>query len=154
MESLTALRIHLTSQLAPVSRQWIRLLESRLGDAEITGASVVPLVLIGRSGGGLQQVALAEQSGISAPSLVRLLDKLCAAALVRREEAPGDRRAKTLWLTTAGLALAQRLEQRMMALRQEIFGDLPASDIEATIRVFAAISSAAADVPVDDPGKV
>ena len=53
--------------------------DSRLGSYGISTACTMPLLMIGRSGGGIRQVALAQQLGMEGPSLVRLLDKLCAS---------------------------------------------------------------------------
>lgn len=122
----------------------MRLVEHALSHHEISSACAIPLVLIGRSGGGIHQVALAEQVGVMGPSMVRLLDRLCEAGLVRREQDTTDRRAKTLWLTTRGEALARELEQRLKRLRQEVLGDLPESDLRAALRVQEHLTAAIA----------
>ncbi len=150
MDERYALRFELTSGLPLAGRQWMRLIEHALGNFGISGSCALPLILIGRSRAGIHQVTLAEQAGVMGPSLVRLLDQLCAADLVRREEDSADRRAKTLWLTPKGRALAARLETRLTRLRAEVMGDLPASDLKAALRVHEALSRAAKNIDLDN----
>ncbi len=85
LDERTVLQMQLSSGLLYAGRQWQRLADSRLGSYGISTACTMPLLMIGRSGGGIRQVALAQQLGMEGPSLVRLLDKLCASDLVRRE---------------------------------------------------------------------
>jgi MarR family transcriptional regulator for hemolysin len=101
LDERTVLQMQLSSGLLYAGRQWQRLADSRLGSYGISTACTMPLLMIGRSGGGIRQVALAQQLGMEGPSLVRLLDKLCASDLVRRESDASDRRANLLWLTDA-----------------------------------------------------
>lgn len=146
MTSLKVLRLELTSGLGVASRQWMRLLEHSLGNHGVSAACAAPLILIGRSGGGINQIALAEELGLVGPSLVRLLDKLCVAKFVRRARDPADRRAKTLWLTEAGQLLADQFEARLVKLRAQVFAGVPAADLEAALRVHRMLSRAAADI--------
>ena len=115
-------RAQLSAGLLVASRQWQRLADQAFGEFGLSSACTGPLLMIGRSGGGIRQVALAQQLGMEGPSLVRLLDKLCAQALVRREADSSDRRANQLWLTEAGQALVGQIEARLVALRAEVWG--------------------------------
>jgi len=94
----------------------------------------------------VRQVTLAEHVGIEGPSLVRLLDQLCAAGLVRRDEDPDDRRAKTISLTEEGLAVTARMEQDLRELRARVLKGVSRADLEATLRVLNAFNAA---VPPD-----
>jgi MarR family transcriptional regulator for hemolysin len=100
------------------------------------------MLLVGRSGGGINQVTLADQIGVTGPSLVRTLDKLVELGLVRRESDPADRRAKTLWLTEAGEAMAVQMEARMVQMRREILAAVPEEDVRAALRVHQALNAA------------
>ncbi|GAA0919659.1 MarR family transcriptional regulator [Luteibacter anthropi] len=135
MKPRDKLYMRLTTLVPATSRRWMRLVDLRLGDMDITSASVVPLIFISRSKGGINQVTLAEQVGVVGPTLVRTLDKLVELGLVVRENDPDDRRAKTLWLTERGQELADVLEARLIAVRREVFDRLPPEDIEAAVRV-------------------
>lgn len=128
-----------TTVLPSTSRRWLRLLYARIPDFDISPAGVVPLILVGRSGGGLTQVALAEQLGVVEPSLVRTLDQLSKQGLMRREPDPTDRRVKTLWLTDAGATMVTGLEQRLVTIRKELFEGIAAEDLKAALRVHEAL---------------
>ena len=60
--------MQLSSGLLYAGRQWQRLADSRLGSYGISTACTMPLLMIGRSGGGIRQVALAQQLGMEGPS--------------------------------------------------------------------------------------
>lgn len=135
MDSIPPLT-QLSSGLLLASRQWQRLADAALSRFGISGACTAPLLLIGRSGGGIRQVALAQQLGMEGPSLVRLLDRLGEQGLVRRECDASDRRANQLWLTEAGQALVGQLEARLVELRQEVFGTLSPAEIQAVLKLW------------------
>lgn len=98
-----------------------------------------PLVMIGRQGGGMRQGVLAEQLGIEAPSLVRLLDQLVELRFVERREDAMDRRAKTLHLTEAGAAACLQIETTLHSLRASLYQGASDADIAAGLRMFAAL---------------
>lgn len=108
----------------------------------VSEACATPLLIVGRLGEAVRQVTLAEYVGIEGPSLVRLLDQLCAAGLVRRDEDPDDRRAKTITLTDAGRAVTERMEADLRALRARVLKSVSRADLEATLRVLAAFNEA------------
>lgn len=132
----------LSGGLLLASRQWQRLVDVALERFGISGACTAPLLLIGRSGGGIRQVALAQRLGMEGPSLVRLLDRLGEQGLVRREADAHDRRANLLWLTEAGQALVGQLEARLVELRQEVFGTLAAGEIETVLKLWRLLGDA------------
>ncbi|MEB2185253.1 MarR family transcriptional regulator [Xanthomonas campestris pv. campestris] len=140
-------RAQLSAGLLVASRQWQRLADQAFGEFGLSSACTGPLLMIGRSGGGIRQVALAQQLGMEGPSLVRLLDKLCAQALVRREADSSDRRANQLWLTEAGQALVGQIEARLVALRAEVFGALSDAEVEVVLKLWGLIAEANARLP-------
>ncbi len=143
LDERTVLQMQLSSALRTAGRQWQRLADSRLGSYGISTACTMPLLMIGRSGGGIRQVALAQQLGMEGPSLVRLLDKLCASDLVRRESDASDRRANLLWLTDAGHALVSELEDQLIGLRQDVFGELSMDELHAVLKAWRLLAEAA-----------
>ncbi|HEY4249996.1 MAG TPA: MarR family transcriptional regulator [Roseomonas sp.] len=144
MQDETQDRLRLTSSLILAGRQWRRLAETALAAHDISEARAAPLVWLARLGDGVNQVTLASHIGIEGTSLVRLLDQLGAAGLIERRDDPGDRRAKTIWLTQAGRDAARQIEQVLTELRARILGDIGAADIQATLRVLRAVQDAAA----------
>ncbi|MEA9581261.1 MarR family transcriptional regulator [Xanthomonas nasturtii] len=143
-------RAQLSSGLLVAARQWQRLADQAFAEFGLSSACTGPLLMIGRSGGGIRQVALAQQLGMEGPSLVRLLDKLCTQALVRREADSSDRRANQLWLTDAGQALVGRIEIRLDALRAEVFGALSEAQVQTVLTLWEQIAQAHARLSQSD----
>lgn len=138
MKSFNALQRIFTANLLTTGRQWRKVVDLVLSSHGISEASAAPLLWIGRLGGGVRQVVLANYVGIEGPSLVRLLDQLEGLGLVVRKDDPTDRRAKGLWLTAEGEALAARMEETLDELRGRILANVDKADIEAAIRVLQA----------------
>lgn len=125
----------LTRSLVLAGRQWRRLAAMAAKDHGISEATLYPLVLLGRMDGATRQNVLAEAVGIEGPSLVRLIDQLERAALLRREEDPSDRRAKILSLTAAGRAKVGEIEADLEALRTMVFAGLSTAELDSASRV-------------------
>lgn len=143
LDERTQLQMQLSSGLLYAGRQWQRLADQALGSYGISAACTMPLLMIGRAGGGIRQVALAHQLGMEGPSLVRLLDKLAASDLVRRECDASDRRANLLWLTDKGEALVSQLETQLMGLRQDVFGALTLDELRTVLKLWQLLADAA-----------
>lgn len=146
----TALLQRYCLSLLGAARMWRRLADRVAKDHDLSEATAYPLILIDRLGGGLRQSTLAEAMGIEGPSLVRLLDQLCAGDLVVRREDATDRRAKTLHLTERGAALATQLGRDLDRLRAEVFGAVSAEDLAAGLRVFDVLEREARRLPAAD----
>ncbi|MER2264487.1 MarR family winged helix-turn-helix transcriptional regulator [Methylobacterium oxalidis] len=142
------LRRDCTQALLLAGRQWRRVADAAAQTHGISDATALPLVMIGRMAGEPRQNALAEAIGIEGPSLVRLLDQLCAAGLVVRKEDPTDRRAKVLSLTPAGEGLVATMEAELDRLREAVFATLSPTDIAASLRVFRAVIDFGRDAEV------
>ena len=89
----------LTGTLLRLARTYRREVNRRLALHDLSDARAVPILHIARSVHGLRQGVLAEELGIEGPSLVRLLDQICAAGLAERRDDPSDGRAKTIHIT-------------------------------------------------------
>lgn len=126
-----------TTQLFSAARVWRRCIDPALSAHGISEACAAPLVWIGRMGGGVRQITLAEQIGIEGPSLVRLLDQLEGMGFILRKDDPHDRRAKGLWLTEAGKEMAERIEGVLDEERTRLMQDIPQADLEAALRVLS-----------------
>ena len=128
--------------LGPI-RQALRRINGRaLAPLGISTAQAYPLVLIAQND-GIRQGELADRLDIEGPTLVRTLDQLGAMGLVDRRTDPADQRAKTLHLTPAGEALAERVEPVLYDTRARILAEVSDEDLEVCLRVFDALRAAA-----------
>jgi MarR family transcriptional regulator, transcriptional regulator for hemolysin len=150
MSNLHILRLAVSSTLVVAARKWRRTSHGALAAYNVSEACAAPLLTAGRLGEAVRQVTLAEHVGIEGPSLVRLLDQLCAAGLVRRDEDPADRRAKTISLTDTGHAVTAQMEEDLRALRARVLKGVTRADLEATLRVLNAFNSADPIPPASD----
>jgi MarR family transcriptional regulator for hemolysin len=143
MQKSPALLREFTADLILSGRLWRKMtrdLSARYGIAE---AGAGPLIWIGRLGENVRQNALAERCGIEGASLVRILDDLQKAGFVTRTPDPADRRANLLQLTDAGRQVLGGIETDLADMRAAALADISADDIEAAMRVFAALKLAA-----------
>ncbi len=140
MPNLHDLRLSVSSMLVVAARKWRRKSDGVLSAYNVSEACAAPLLIAGRLGEAVRQVTLAEHVGIEGPSLVRLLDQLCTAGLVRRDEDPSDRRAKTIVLTEAGRAVTAMMEEDLCVLRARVLKGITRADLETTLRVLNAFN--------------
>jgi MarR family transcriptional regulator, transcriptional regulator for hemolysin len=141
MSNLNTLRRTVSSTLVLAARKWRRTSHDVLAAFNVSEACATPLLTASRLGEAVRQVTLADHVGIEGPSLVRLLDQLCAAGLMRRDEDPDDRRAKTVALTDEGRAVTARIEEELVTLRAQALKGLSRSDLEAALRVLNAFTA-------------
>lgn len=141
------LQLNLAGKLVKLARLYRREIDKRLTVFGVSDATAIPVMLIGRLGDGVRQIALAEEMGVEGPSLVRLLDQLSHAGLIERHDDPVDRRAKTLHLTTAGIRLAHDVEQALINIRTALFAGVSEEDMAACIRVFDTLGQTLQDHP-------
>jgi MarR family transcriptional regulator, transcriptional regulator for hemolysin len=144
MPNLDALRRTVSSTLVVAARKWRRTSHGVLAAFNVSEACATPLLTASRLGSAVRQVTLADHVGIEGPSLVRLLDQLCAAGLMRRDEDPEDRRAKTVVLTEEGRAVTAKMEEELVTLRAQALKGVSRSDLEAALRVLNAFTTDAA----------
>ncbi|WP_416351299.1 MarR family winged helix-turn-helix transcriptional regulator [Cupriavidus basilensis] len=147
MPAIDALRFAFTGQLMLAGRQWRHISQGAVTAYGVSAAAAGPLLFIRRLGGGVRQVTLADYVGLEGASLVRLVDQLSAAGLVRREVDANDRRANALWLTDAGEALAEKIEVELKQLRASVFAGVSEQDFEGAMRVLNALAQAAESAP-------
>lgn len=136
--NVETLHLGICTGMVMAGRHWRRTCQMTLASYGITEARAAPLMMIHRLGDGVRQVTVAHASGLESPSLVRLLDQLCAEGLVVRTEDLTDRRAKTLRLTPAGNDLAESIEKELIRLRKVVLGNVSQADLEAALRVVRA----------------
>ncbi len=140
MQSTLSPQAEFSATLLLLGRAWRRRIDQTVSDLGLSEATAWPLVLIRRLGGGIRQAVLAEAMGIEGPSLVRLLDQLCVAGFVERRDDPSDRRARSLYLTAAGEALAASLDTLLDSVRAKLLAGVSVADLDACLRVFRTVS--------------
>ncbi|MGD9880285.1 MAG: MarR family winged helix-turn-helix transcriptional regulator [Reyranella sp.] len=123
------------SLLSRAARQWRRAADLRLQPFALTEATWLPLIRIARAPTPPRQKDLAESMSLDGSSVVRLLDNLEAAGLVRRKEGAHDRRAKVIVLTPRGRGIADQVETISRRVRSDALAGLTAKDIDTAIRV-------------------
>ena len=128
--------------LRRLARIYQREADGALAAHGVSAAQAMPVLGIARLGDGARQGVLADTLGLEGPSLVRILDQLCANGLVERRDDPNDRRAKTLHLTDEGRALAAAVEAQLEALRAGFLAQASDADLAATLRVLASFEVA------------
>jgi DNA-binding MarR family transcriptional regulator len=103
--------LELAEELRPAILRLARNLRRETEALGVTSHQVTLLWLV-RNRPGLSLRELAEEEGISAPSLSGHVDRLEAANLLRRVRSSDDRRRVGLELTPAGRALLKRVRAR------------------------------------------
>ena len=131
-----------TGDLLRLARIYRREVNRCLARHGLSDARALPVLQIARSGNGMRQGVLAEELGLEGPSLVRLLDQICAAGLAERRGDPSDGRANTLHLTAAGRELAAVVEKVLHELRIDLLAGVADDDLAATLRTLATFEAA------------
>lgn len=123
------------SAVAQTSRLWRRAVDRELRPFGLTEATWLPLLHLARAPAPRQQKHLAASLSLDGSSVVRLLDALQGAGLIERRELDGDRRAKSIVLTQAGLATVERVEAVVRDVRQRALQGLSDHDVGIVLDV-------------------
>src|SRR5689334_8996785 len=99
-------------------------------------------ILRGAGEEGIPTLDVADRMIEQTPGITRLLDRLEAKGLVRRQRCPKDRRQHLCWITPAGRTLLDELEQPMNEAVEAGFAKLDETDRIAFIRLLDAIRAA------------
>ncbi|MEK1887761.1 MAG: MarR family winged helix-turn-helix transcriptional regulator [Phyllobacterium sp.] len=124
-----------------LSRAWRQEADAALAPLGLSYATAQALLVVHSFESAPRQVALACELDIEGPSLVRLLDQLCNAGLLYREDDPNDGRAKIIRLTARGAALVARIETALDALRRRLMTCVSDGDLAAALRVLDSIAA-------------
>jgi DNA-binding MarR family transcriptional regulator len=76
----------------------------------------------------LTQQQLHEKTGIDPSSMVAVIDELERIGLAERRPHPVDRRARTIFLTEAGVETLARAKRLVAELQRELFAPLSAEE--------------------------
>ncbi len=96
-------------------------------------------ILRGAGPGGLPTLAIAERMIERTPGITRLLDRLDAKGLVKRERCASDRRQVLCEIAPAGLALLVKLDGPVARAEDGALRRLTGADLRTLIRLLDAI---------------
>jgi DNA-binding MarR family transcriptional regulator len=108
-------------------------------------------ILRGAGTAGLPTLEIADRMLEQAPGITRLMDRLEAKQLVRRERCPEDRRQVLCWLTSRGAELVQGLDGLMDAADAGTVAALSPAEQEELIRLLDAVRSGSPPASPDSP---
>jgi DNA-binding MarR family transcriptional regulator len=99
-------------------------------------------ILRGAGTDGLPTLEVAGRMIEQTPGITRLMDRLEAKELVRRQRCPEDRRQHLCWITPKGLALLAKLDAPTQRAHEDSMKNLRTKDREAFIRLLDAVRAA------------
>ncbi len=99
-------------------------------------------ILRGAGAAGLPTLEVGNRMVEQTPGVTRLLDRLEAKTLVRREHCPHDRRQHLCRITPPGLSLLAALDRELANLDDEVLKGLTAPQRKAFIRLLDSIRAA------------
>jgi DNA-binding MarR family transcriptional regulator len=99
-------------------------------------------ILRGAGDAGLPTLEVAERMIEQTPGVTRLLDRLEAKELVRRQRCPKDRRQHLCWISTTGLQLLEKIDALTARAPEESLKGLRQKDRVTFIRLLDAIRAA------------
>ena len=92
-------------------------------------------ILRGAGPEGMPTLSVAERLIVQAPGITRLLDRLEAKGLVRRERCRADRRQVLCWITPRGLGLLEALDAPVREAEEGFLSMLSRGDQAELIRL-------------------
>jgi DNA-binding MarR family transcriptional regulator len=101
-------------------------------------------ILRGAADDGLPTLEIAARMIEQTPGITRLLDRLEAKGLVRRQRCSQDRRQVLCWLTAAGGDLLARLDGPVLEAAQRLFAPIGRRDTAALLALLERVRQAAA----------
>jgi MarR family transcriptional regulator for hemolysin len=128
-------RARLAPLVAHVAREWRRAVDGRLSPYGLTEATWLPLLRIARSETPMRQNELAASLSLDCSSVVRLIDALEDSGLIERCEDRGDRRAKSLVLTSRGRRTVDQVERVSQDIRDLVLGEASDEDLARSLRL-------------------
>lgn len=96
-------------------------------------------IILGAGKDGIPTLDIAERMIERAPGITRLLDRLEAKKLVRRQRCATDRRQVMCWITEPGLKLLKEMEEQVNQADHMAIGDLAAAELERFIGLLDAV---------------
>ena len=99
-------------------------------------------ILRGAGAEGLPTLEVANRMIEQTPGITRLLDRLEAKELIRRQRCPKDRRQHLCWIAPKGLAVLQKLDAPIARWHEDTLKGLRVKDRAMFVRLLDAIRAA------------
>ncbi|MFD4971678.1 MarR family winged helix-turn-helix transcriptional regulator [Streptomyces sp. NPDC058424] len=112
------------------------LFNEAMGDLDLTPRQAALLHAVDRCEGGNISV-LTVVTGMDRGTLSEMTPRLVKRGLLNRRPAPGDRRAKSLYLTPDGVALLRLARQRTASLRERVLASMPVEYRDLFVKMLA-----------------
>jgi DNA-binding MarR family transcriptional regulator len=106
-------------------------------------------ILRGAGAAGIPTLGIGERMVEQAPGVTRLLDRLAAKGLVRRERCRIDRRQVLCWIEPAGARLLSDLERPMRDAARRRLAGLDGAGLQTLITLMEAVRRDASAAPTD-----
>jgi MarR family transcriptional regulator, transcriptional regulator for hemolysin len=88
---------------------------------------------------GINQRELAELLDLETPTLVRILDAMEAQNFVERRTPDSDRRAKQIFMTEAGKAIASEVDELATEVRARVIEGISEQELRVALKVVRAM---------------
>lgn|GEM_PF-3569330 len=128
-EKLTLLR-DLMANILVSAKIWRSLANEALLDLGLDSGIAACLFWIAHVGDGAKQIDIATEMGLTAVSLVRMIDSLEALQLARREVDENNRRANRIRLTEEGRRVVSIMQKLLDGVHQKLFREFESTDID------------------------
>jgi len=98
-------------------------------------------ILRGAGEAGIATLEIVERMIEQTPGITRLLDRLEAKQLVRRQRCPSDRRQVLCWITETGTELLGSLDKSVQKADEELMQSLGRKEVVALIELLDRVRS-------------
>lgn len=119
-ESPSELRRNIGLRLGIIARNLRHLFDRHVTNLGVTRSQWTMIVVVARHPGATQRM-IAEALEMSEASAGRLVDRLCAEGLLRRQERDDDRRARAVYLTDKSTPMLEQLGAIAKTYEETVF---------------------------------
>jgi MarR family transcriptional regulator for hemolysin len=121
------------------ARAWRQKLDERLKPMGLSQAKWRTLMHLSLAEEALTQAEIAGRLGVEEPTVVTLLHRLEREGWVTRTNSPHDRRCNMVLLGQRARRVIAQITATAEKLRHELLADVPASDLETSMKVLTQI---------------
>jgi len=121
------------------ARAWRQKLDERLKPMGLSQAKWRTLMHLSLAEEALTQAEIAGRLGVEEPTVLTLLHRLEREGWVTRTNSPHDRRCKMVLLGRRARRVIAQINATAEKLRHELLADVPASDLETSMKVLTRI---------------